>query len=53
MQFFIVLTVLITACTAYLLHQYWTGSLSDANGATPVNAADAEAEAQPGRLKAA
>ncbi len=50
MQFFVVLTVLVAASSAYLLHQFWSRGLSATD--------DAEAQApddqsQPTRLKAA
>ena len=53
MQFFIALSVLAVASSAYLLHQFWTRSLtSDAAHPTVDDAASDESDA-PNRLKAA
>jgi hypothetical protein len=51
MQFFIALAILVAGSSAYLLHQYWTRSLS-VDDATRTDAA-ADADVQPSRLKAA
>jgi uncharacterized protein YfiM (DUF2279 family) len=55
MQFFIALAVLIAASTAYLLHQYWSRSLSGADDASAPAAGTGgvDSEPQPSRLKAA
>ena len=52
MQFFIALTALIAGSSAYLLHQFWSRSLSSAEDAQAAGTATDE-ESQPNHLKAA
>lgn len=52
MQFFIALGILVAASSAYLLHQFWSRSLS-LDDAPPPDVASADTDAPPGRLKAA
>jgi len=51
MQFFIALGILTLASSAYLLHQFWSRTLS-ADDAPQIDAGAAD-EAQPSQLKAA
>ena len=53
MQFFIALAVLIAAASAYLLHQFWSRSLSGADDMPLMAATGADDETAPSRLKAA
>ncbi len=53
MQFFIALAILIGASSAYLLHQFWSRSLSGADDAPAASTGSADSDAQPSRLKAA
>jgi hypothetical protein len=53
MQFFITLGILIGASGAYLLHQFWSRSLSGMDDAPAVSSGSADVEPQPSRLKAA
>ncbi len=54
MQFFIALGILVAASTAYLVREFWSRSLSIDDAPPPdVSSADADADATPGRLKAA
>jgi hypothetical protein len=52
MQFFIALSILIVASSAYLLHQFWSRALS-ADDARHADASAAEDAPPPNRLKAA
>lgn len=52
MQFFIALSVLVVASSAYLLHQFWSRSLSS-DTAPPADNAVVEVSDPPSRLKAA
>jgi hypothetical protein len=53
MQFFIALGILVVASSAYLLHQFWSRSLSSIDEAGANDAGHTEADAQPTSLKAA
>ena len=53
MQFFIALAILIAASSAYLLHQFWSRSLSATEDAQAAGVPTADDQSQPGRLKAA
>jgi hypothetical protein len=52
MQFFIALGILVAASSAYLVREFWSRSLS-IDDAPPPDVASADADATPGRLKAA
>jgi len=52
MQFFIALSILVVASSAYLLHQFWSRSLS-IDDAPRADAAPVDANEPPSRLKAA
>ena len=53
MQFFIALGILVIASSAYLLHQFWSRSLSSNDDAGATDAVHADADELPSRLKAA
>ena len=53
MQFFIALGILVVASSAYLLHQFWSRSLSSIDDAGATDAVHTDADDQPSRLKAA
>jgi hypothetical protein len=53
MQFFLALGILIAASSAYLLHQFWSRSLSSTDDAPPSDSGSLDSEPQPSRLKAA
>ena len=53
MQFFIALGILVVASSAYLLHQFWSRSLSSIGDAGATDAVHTDADDQPSRLKAA
>jgi len=53
MQFFIALGILVVASSAYLLHQFWSRSLSPIDGAGANDAGHTAADEQPTHLKAA
>jgi hypothetical protein len=52
MQFFLALGILIAACSVYLLHQFWSSSLST-DDAPLADAAFADSDAQKRTPKAA
>ncbi len=52
MQFFIALGILVVASSAYLLHQFWSRTLS-IDDVPQADAATADADPQPRPLKAA
>ena len=53
MHFFVALAILIAASSAYLLHQFWSRSLSAKEEAPARGAIAADERSQPNRLKAA
>ena len=53
MQFFIALGILVVASSAYLVHQFWSRSLSSIDDAGATDAAHSDADERPSRLKAA